>query len=890
MPDWNRIVHERLAGLKLEGASEAEIIDELAQHLEDRYQELLTEGVPQAEAQRIAIEPLNASPSLVEALRRARSRTAPEPPARPASHIGILLYDLRIALRGMRQRPGFSLLVTGMLALGIAGNAAIFSTFNSLFLKPLPFPDSGRLIDVNETAPRWNLKYVGIADPDFFAWQAGNTTFDALAFFQNPDFNLSGVGEARHIRGAKVTRGMLDVLGIKLVLGRNFSREEDRPKGDKVVLLGYGLWQRLFSGDRNVLGRILVLDEEPYKIIGVLPREAVFPDRAEVWVPMASSAEVHKGWGGSAIGRLKRGVTVEQAAADLLRVHRTVTAAGRDINQTITSPILTPLRARYLGDFRMASQVLLVAVSVVLLIACVNIAALMLVRSSARAHEIAIRMAMGASRGRLLRQLLTETMLLAAAGGVAGVLLGRLGLQAIVALLPDNVPRWIDFQLDGRFAVFAILITAAAALLFGLIPALQGSRADVRSALHEAALRASASRSRRVTLNSLVICEVGLALALLISSALLLRAFHKVTHLDPGFRPENVLTFSVDLPEEKYAKAQQAVAFYQMLLDRLRTLPGVAYAGAANAPPLGGHWGQFLVAETDRPLGPNEKTPVVLQVVATPGYFDAIGMTVLAGRQFEARDGLDKGHPVAMVNETFAHQHWPGASPIGKRIRYQFETKPDWWEVVGLLRNEKHYGLDAEDRPAVYTPETQLPFPMSLTVVLRAYSNPQALATPARRILEHLDPDLSMYGVQTMTGQIDQSLWARRAYSWLFGVFSLVALVLAAAGIYGVISYAVSQRTQEIGIRMALGASPHEVLVGVLRGGMALVAAGAALGLGIALAAAGLLADLLFGVSPRDPLIYGSVVMLVALVGFAANAIPARRAARMDPMRALRME
>jgi len=890
MPDWNRIVRERLAGLKLEGASEAEIIDELAQHVEDRYRELLDTGVSDDEAQRVALEPLTDSPSLVDTLRRARSRTAPERPARPVSHLGILLYDLRIALRGIRQKPGFSLLVIGMLALGIAGNAAIFSTFNSLFLKPLPFPDSGRLIDVNETAPRWNLKYVGIANPDFFEWQAGNTTFDALAFFRNPDFNLSRLGPAQHIRGAQVTRGMLDVLGLKLVMGRNFSAEQDRPKGEKVVLLGYGLWQRLFSADRNVLGRSIVLDDEPYKIIGVLPREAVFPDRAEVWVPMQADPQVHNGWGGAAIGRLKRGVTVEQASADLLRIHRHVTSTGKDVNRTITSPVLTPLRARYLGDFQTTSQVLLVAVSVVLLIACVNIAALMLVRSSSRAHEIAIRTAMGASRGRLVRQLLTETIVLAVAGGISGVLLGRLGLEAIVALLPDSVPRWIDFQLDARFAVFCILITAASALLFGLGPALQGSRSDIRAALHEAALRVSISRSRRATLNVLVICEVGLALALLISSGLLLSAFHKVTHLDPGFRPENVLTFSVDLPDEKYAKAQQNVAFYQSLLDQLRSVPGVAAAGAANHPPLGGHWGQFFVAEGDRPLGPGEKTPVVLQVVVTPGYFDAIGMTVLAGRPLGARDGLDEGHRVVMVNETFAHQHWPGANPIGKRIRYQTESKIDWWEVVGLLRNEKHYALDGEDRPAVYTPETQLPFPMSLSVVVRAYANPEALAIPARQILERMDPDLSMYGVHTMTEQIDQSLWARRAYSWLFGVFALVALVLSAAGIYGVISYTVSQRTQEIGIRMALGASPGEVLAGVLRGGMLLVGVGSAFGLAIALAAAGLLDKLLFGVSPRDPLIYSGVILLVALVGLLANVIPARRAARLDPMRALRME
>jgi predicted permease len=887
MPDWKQIVRRHLAGLKLAGASESEIFDELAQHLEDRYQELLLSGIPADEAERIAVEPLHASPSLVEALRRARHRTVPEPPARP-NLLGSLLYDLKIALRGLGQKPAFAFMVTGMLALGIAGNAAIFSTFNSLFLRPLPFRDSSRLIDIDETAPRWNLRFVGISEPDLFIWRAQNSTFDRMAFFSRPDFNLSKAGPAQHIRGAKVTRDMLDVLGLQLVLGRNFLPEEDRPKGEKVALLGYDLWQRLYAGDRNVASRIIVLDDEPYTIVGVLPREAVFPDRAEIWVPLAPRDDGHNhGWYLGGIGRLKPGVTVEQASADLLRVHRAAISGQR--SNDITSPVLTPLRVKYLGDYRTTSQVLLAAVAVVLLIACVDIAALMLVRASSRGHEVAIRTAIGASRARIVRQLLTETALLAVVGGIAGVLLGRLGLQAIVAVLPDNLPRWIDFRLDIRFAAFCILVTGAAALLFGLFPALRASRAEMRSALHEAARGSSLSGGQRATLNVLVVSEIGLALALLISSGLLVRAFHKVTHVDPGFRPQNVLTFGVDLPDRTYAKPAQAVAFYRQLLEEVRALPGVAAAGAASAPPLLGHMGQFFVAESDPPPAPGESTPVVLQVIVTPGYFDAIGMTLVAGRQFDDRDGVSKEHPVAMVNETFARQHWPGANAIGKRIRYQRDSEAPWWEVVGVLHNEKHYGLDGEDRPAVYMPEPQLPWTLSLTVVMRSYSDPEALAGPARRILERIDPDLPMYAVRTMTEQLDRSLWVRRAYSWLFGAFALVALILAAAGIYGVISYAVAQRTHEIGIRMALGASPREVLGDVLRGGMRLVAAGTALGLAVTLAAATLLEKLLFGVSPRDPLVYTVVVLAVAAVGLLANALPARRAAALDPIRALRV-
>jgi predicted permease len=891
MPDWKQIVREHLRGLKLDGSTESEIFDELAQHLEDRYQEVLAFGTSETEAHRITIEPLLSSPSLVEALRRARRRTVPEPPSRATGRFAFLFYDLRIASRAMRQKPGFSFMVVAMLALGIGGNAAIFSTFNSLFLKPLPFPESSRLIDINETAPRWNLHYVGISDPDFVAWREHNTTFEGMAFFTNPDFNLSKPGPAQHIQGAKVTRDMLKVLGLKPLLGRNFSANEDRPHGEKVALLGYGLWQRLFSGDPNVLGRMLVLDEEPYKIIGVLPREALFPDRAEVWVPLAVDATqgLNHGWYGAAIGRLKRGVTTEQASADLLRIHRALAAAGQKANE-ITSPILTPLRVRYLGDYRTTSQVLLIAVAVVLLIACVNIAALMFVRASTRSREIAIRTAIGASRARIIRQLLTENAVLAAAGGIAGVLLGRLGLQAIISLIPDSMPRWIDFHLDVRFVAFCILITAAAALLFGLIPAVQSSRADMRNALHEATVRASLSRGRRSTLNFLVVSEIALALSLLISASLLLRAFYNVTHTDPGFRPENVLTFSLALPEEKYPKPEQAVALYQNLLQQLRALPRVAAAGAASAPPLGGTWGQQFVARDAVPSHADANTPMDLQVVVTPGYFDAIGMHLLGGRQFDDHDGQSKNHPVAIVSETFARRHWPGESAVGKYIRYQRNKTEPWWEVVGVVHNEKHFGLDGEDRATVYTPQLQLPWPMDLSVVVRSYSNPEALATPARRILASIDPDLAMYDVHTMTEQLERSLWARRAYSWLFGIFSLVALILAVAGIYGVISYVVAQRTQETGIRMAVGASPGDVLASILRSGMALVAAGTIAGLTVTVAAANLLQKLLFGVNPHDPLIYTLVVLAVAAVALLANVIPARRAASLDPMKALRTE
>ena len=888
MPDWKQIVRQRLAGNGLDGAREAEIVDEMAQHLEDRYMELRAR-VSEAEAQRMALEEI-ASDRLIEdliAARRAAVQPAPlGAPAPRAGYLSGLKHDLKTALRAIRQKPAFSMAVIGMLALGIAGNAAIFSIFNGLFLKPLPFRDPERLLDLDETAPKWNLKFVGISDPDCYNWRKGNSTFDGIACFDTADFNLSGLGSARRVHGAKVTYDLLDVLGLKPALGRNFLAEEDRPGGARVVLVGYELWRQQFNGERAILGRILQLDKQAYTVVGVLPREAAFPGQAQLWVPLQLDQNKREGFYMNGVGRLKRGVTVERARANLLSVHKATAMVKEE-----TSPILMPLRDRYLGDFRPISNALLGAVAIVLLIACVNIAALMLVRGSARAREIAIRTAIGASRGRIIRQLFTENLLVAGIAAVLGVVLGNACLKAMISLMPEDMPRWISFQMDVRFALFCTLVTGAAAVLFGLAPTVQASGVDMRSCLQDAAPRTSLSRGRRYTLSALVVCEIGLALILLISAGLLVEAFRNVLHVDPGFRPEKVITFRVSLPNVKYEKPEQRLAFFENLVERVRVLPGVQAAGAASAPPLGGHWGNFFTAEGAPPLGPNEQNPVVLQVVVTPGYFDAIGITFLAGRPFDARDGNPKGPYVVTVNESFSKRYWPKpADAVGKRIRHAWDEKKEWMTIIGVTRDTKHYGLDQEMRPSVSFSEREIPDWDSMSVVLRSAINPQMLIAPARDVLRQMDPDLPMYDVRTMTERLDQSLWARRAYSWLFAAFAMVAVVLAAAGVYGVVSFAVSQRTHEIGIRMALGARPQQVLREVLTGGMILVFIGTLLGLAGALLTARFLETLLFGVSSRDPLIYAAVILGVAGVGLAANFVPARRASAVDPMRALRTE
>jgi len=882
---WLYTIPLRLRSLFRWAQADQELDDELRDHLERKTEEYVAQGMAPEEARRLARLELGGVEKVKEECRDARG----------INFVSNFSQDLRLGFRNVHNKPLFSLMVVLMVALGVAGNAAIFSIYNSLSLRALPFAESDRLVDLDETAPKWNLKFVGISANDYFAWSKGNGAFDSMAVFRGPSYNLSAGGIAERVTGAQVSRGMLDVLRLKPLLGRNFSPQEDSPGGPKVVVLSYGLWRRMFDGDRNVLGRVVKLDEKVYTVIGVLPREAVFPDRVELWTPLAADPTVPSGYYLSGIGRLKPGILIEQARADLLRVHRAMVSEGHRENE-ITSPVLTPLRDRYVGDLKTVSKMLLGAVGLVLLTACVNIAALMLVRSSLRSRELAIRAALGASRARIVAQLVTESVVLAGIGGALGIILGAACTRAIVSLMPDQIPQWITFSLDGSFAIFCVAISGAAALLFELAPALQASRSDICRPLQNAAARATEPRGQRATLNAFVVCEIGLALMLSISAGLLVQSFRKVLHVDPGFRPENVLTFHVSVPDATYDTHEKKIAYYDKLFERLRSLPGVSAAGATSAPPFGGQWGGQFEAEGGRVTAHGEN-PVCLRVAATPGYVEAIGMTLLDGRTFTEDDGAANSPLVVLVNETFAKYFWRDENPVGKRIRYP--GAKDWFQVIGFLRDEKHYGLDQPMKPGVFLPYSEAvrisdwrdarAF-QQMSVVLRASLDPATLVGPAREILRELDPEVPMYHVHTMTEEVDRSLWARRAYSWLLGVFAVIALLLTAAGMYGTLSYRVSQRTQEIGIRMALGARPEQVLGQVLRGGMTLVSVGVAIGLIGAFWATSLLRNLLFGVNARDPLIYGAVVLGAIAVALLANLVPARRAAKVDPIVALRYE
>jgi len=897
MPDWNEYVRNQLQPLSLEDGRETEIVAELAQHLEASYDEALAQGASSAEARADAEAQIADWQLLGCEIRRAECPLASHLPNRPRaatdsvdsrkrSKMLNFLPDFKFAFRSLVKQPGFSLIVVGMLALGIAGNVAIFSIFNGLFVRPFPLPEPERLVDLDETAPKWNLEYLGISYPDFHAWREQNQVFEGMAVWDAISFNLSFQGTASRIEGARVTHDLGSVLGIRPILGRDFRVEDDRPGAPGVVLLGFGFWQRDFGGDPNVIDAPLRLDSQTYTIVGVLPPEAIFPDDVELWLPLAANPDKHEGWFLNGLGRLKEGITLDRASEDLTRIHRTLIEL-RPRNE-ITSPKVTPLRERYLGNLRVITSLLQGAVGAILLIACANVAGLMLAKGMARAREIGVRLALGATRRRIMQQLLTESLMLSIGGGLVGAILGYWSMQGLISLMPAQLPAWVSYEVDLRFLMFCLFLTMATALLFGLVPILQASRISAREVLEESGARFSSTLRRQTKLNAVVVGEIALAMVLLIGAGLLVRTFLEVQKVDPGFSSDNILTYRIFLPAVKYPEGQQQIAFFQDLLRRNRALPGVQNAAASTAPPLGSHWGDFFEIENAPPLDPDEQDPVTLVRVITPGYFQTMGVTLLSGSPFTESDGRDPGSHVVIVNETFAKRSWPDEDPIGKRIRYREEGRP-WWTVVGVAQDVKHYGLDKEMLPGVYVPLAGTPVPI-MAVVLRSSTDPLSLLAAVRETVREMDADLPIFEIATMSEKLDDSLWVRRSYSTLFGAFAAVALILACGGIYGVISYSVSRRTHEIGIRMALGAGQGKVLRQILGSGMKLASIGVAIGVAGAVWASELLETMLFGISTGDPLTHVIVTLLLVVVALFAIVLPARRATQIDPIHTLRSE
>jgi len=799
---------------------------------------------------------------------------------------GQLYQDFRYGARVLRKNPAFTAMAVLSLALGIGANTAIFSIFNGLYLGSLPYPNPQRLVFLSEALPGRNIKDIKVAFADFEIWNKDATTFDRMALFYRGGWSLSGFGESVRVNAVWATYNVGPTLGVQPMLGRYFTPAECRGTGAKVALISYGVWQRLFAGSADALGKTIHLDNDPFLIIGVLPPTAVYPADVDVWFPFDETLS-HEGYWLDGVGRLKPGVTIAQAGADLMRVHKN--AIPIRAQNRLSEPRLMPLRERYLGDYRSVTETLLAAVGFVLLIACVNVAGLILARGMARGREAAIRAALGAGRGRLIQQLLAETLLVAGAGGAIGVALGWAALDGMLPLMPDVVPSWVTFHADARFAWFAVGLTAAAAVFAGLWPALEYSRTDLRGALGEAAPKTSLSVARRRGLNALVIGEVALALVLLSAGGLVLKAFHKVVNVDPGFRSRSALTFAVNPP---YTDDEQRRRYYRGWFEALRVAPGVEAVGGSNMPPLGDTSPERVVhnfraeGEAERPI---EQQPAAVQRIVMPGYFRAMGIS-LRGREFDDRDLQPAGTPPVIINETLARQLFPpGTNAIGRRVAAR--TVNGWMQVVGVAPDVRYEGLDRETEPWFYFCQN---YPadgratLHMYFVVRGTIDPQSLMTLARQVARQLDPGLAIYDVRTMEQWLDRSLGMRRAYTWLFGVFAAVALVLALAGIYGVVSYTVTQRTREIGIRVALGARPRQVVAEVVRGTMALAGVGIALGLCGAWFATRTMTKVLAGVSAHDPWAFGGVVVALGMAVLAATLWPAVRAASADPARALR--
>ena len=797
--------------------------------------------------------------------------------------------DFRYAWRALNHQKSGSTIVVAMLALGIGANVAVFTLVNGLFLKPLPFPDPDRLVYINETAPRWNLETTGITYADFAQWHKAQQAFEAIATFNRRSFNVATENGADRMDGASVSADFARVLGIEPVIGRMFTAEEDRPKGASVALIGTSLWHERFGGRHDVLGQTIRLNSRQFTIIGVLPPGADFPGGVRLWTPQQGDPNSVDSYSLEGAGRLKPGVTAAQGAADLLRAHQPIFDT-RD-KEKVVSPLVRDLRQHLIGDYDTIVSTLGAAVSLLLIVACANVAAMMLARALTRRREMGIRLAIGASRTRLLRQLLVENLILSAAGGVLGLVIGNWAIQLLLESLPDQAPRWASFALDARMVIFTLGTSIVTAWLFGWAPALHAMNADLRSAVaSDTAGSTPAIRGRR-TLRALVVAEFALASLMFVCGGLLVRAYDRVKNVDPAFDSNGVLTFTVSLPAVSYADDKARLSFFERLETRLRELPDVANAGIISCAPISNcHWGVFYQAEGAPPRRADEPNPVVLNRVASPRYFQSMGIRLRRGRVFTDQDGGEGAHrpSVIIVNETFARTLWPdGRDPIGQRVRQG--VKAPWLTVVGVVADVKHYGLERDMRPGVYLPLGRIVL-STMSLAVRTAGDPAALIPTARTIVREMDPELPIYNARTMNERMRLSLTLRAAYSWMLAVFAGIALLLALGGSYGVTSYLVSQRRRELGIRVALGARRSDISRAVVKGSIAIVGIGVAIGIIGAIGAGRLLSSLLFGVPPYDALILTIAVAALGASGFLANWLPARRASRVDPMISLRAE
>ena len=807
-----------------------------------------------------------------------------------------MTHDLRYALRSFARNPGFTAIAVLTLALGIGANSAIFSVADALLLRPLPFPDADRLVVLSSQKKGAAFEMGILTWPRFEQLRQENRSFSAIAAFTNETFNLTGNDQPEQLRAARVTSAFFQVLGIRPALGRSFTAGEDQPGGPPVALVSDSLWRRRLAADPAVVGRHIKLDDKDYTVIGVLPAgfrldllgavDVIAPRVVDLNI--MSPQRIYQGVGFlTIIGRLRPHVTRQQAQAemDALAIrYRSERPGFPDADPDLVVRA-GPLREDTVAHYRSAVLILFGAVGLVLLIACGNVASLLLARALGRRRETAVRTALGAARGRLVRQLLTESVLLAVAGGAAGVLLGGWGTRLMVSLAADNLPRAQEIAVNGRVLLFTLALSLAVGLLFGLAPALQVSRGELNAVLRAEGRGATPGRHRNRTLQLLVLGQVALSTVLLVGAGLLLHNFAQLRGASPGFDPRNLLTMSVTLPPARYPTGVRMITFFDELLRQVRSLPGVRSATAASALPTKASRLSPALPE-GQPAVPLAQRPMFNIQTFTPGYVETLRVPVLRGRAFTEHDGA-KDPRVVMVNETVVRRFWPHENPIGKRIWVGRQTDP--MEVVGVLGDVRNTGLAADPQPEIYLPFAQLPWAF-MNLVVRGEGDPHGLEAAVRSRVLAVDRDQPVTEVRTMDEVLDAAAAQPRLMMSLLAALSGTALLLALVGIYGVIAYSVAERTGEMGVRIALGAQRGDILRLVLRQGLGLALGGIAIGLAVSLAATRLLASELYHVSTTDPLAFAGSAALFIAVAALANCVPARRAMRVDPIHALRQE
>jgi predicted permease len=899
MPDWKSELRARLASSKLSPERELEIVEELSQHLEDQYERALSRGLSEEEAYRAALEELETPESLGQQLSRIevhgpRNQIVPGSDTR-TNFIGDVAQDLRYALRMLVKNLGFAIVAIVALALGIGANSAIFSVVNTVLLRPLPFKEPGQLVMVWDNNSHLGFPRDTPTPANFLDWRRQNTVFHGMAAIATRSFNLTGAGEPERLDCDRVSADLFDLLGVQPVVGRNFVAAEDKP-GTHVVILSYGVWQRRFGADPRVIGQSVTLSGESYTVVGVMPANFQLPVRtefsAQLWVPIAFRNDEAAQRGSHylyVIARIKPGLNLAQARAkmDAIAAHLARQYPQENLRM---GAVVVPLHEQLVGDIKPALLLLLGAVGFVLLIACANVANLLLARAAVRQKEIALRLALGASRSRLARQFLTESVLLALIGGGLGLFLAFEGIEILKSFIPPSVSQSAAIAIDGRVLLFTMLVSLVTGIIFGLAPVGQLSHLDLNDTLKEASRDSSGGGKAHRLRGILVVAEVAVSFILLIGAGLLINSFVHLRNLDPGFNPDHLLTVKVNLTETRYPDTEGRAKFFHEVVPRVQELPGVKAVAIADNLPLTYDGNSFFIGIEGRPDPPPDQRLDVVLRIAGPGYFSTMQIPFLKGRDLTEDDRPDTNR-VVIISEKTAERYWPGEDPIGKRLKPGLASSDvPWRTVIGVVKDVRQNDFIATPKPEMYWSYQQVQdFPPN-ALVIRTNIDPLSLAPSVRSAIWSIDKDQPVSEIRTMDEIVSQAIARQRFSMLLLGIFAAVALLLAAVGIYGVMSYSVAQRTREIGIRIALGAKRADVLKLIVTQGLRLVGLGLAIGLAAGFLLTRAMSSLLFGISATDPFTYLSISTVLLAVAMLASYLPALRATRVDPMLALRAQ